>query len=55
MTHFRLAAAAGSLAVALAAGMIAGLAPAASAAPPRPVPGAPGIGDPLFPSLGNGG
>jgi hypothetical protein len=35
--------------------MVVGLAPAASAAPPRPVPGAPGIGDPLFPSLGNGG
>src|SRR6185369_11387998 len=55
MTRFRLAAAAGSLVAALTAGMVAGLAPAASAAPPRPVPGAPGIGDPLFPGLGNGG
>jgi aminopeptidase N len=54
MTRFRLAAA-GSLAAALTAGVVAGLAPPASAAPPRPVPGAPGIGDPLFPDLGNGG
>jgi aminopeptidase N len=55
MTRFRLAAAAGTLTAALTAGAIAGLAPPASAAPPRPVPGAPGIGDPLFPDLGNGG
>jgi aminopeptidase N len=55
MTRFRLAVATGSLATILTAGMVAGLAPTASAAPPRPVPGAPGIGDPLFPSLGNGG
>ncbi|HEY6749682.1 MAG TPA: M1 family metallopeptidase [Mycobacteriales bacterium] len=53
MTRFRLTVAA--LAAALTAGTIAGLAPPASAAPPRPLPGAPGIGDPLFPGLGNGG
>jgi len=53
MSRIRLTVAA--LIAALTAGVIAGLAPPASAAPPRPVPGAPGIGDPLFPGLGNGG
>jgi aminopeptidase N len=55
MTRLRLVAAAGTLTATLTAGVVAGLAPPASAAPPRPVPGAPGIGDPLFPGLGNGG
>ena len=55
MTRLRPTVAAGTLAVALATGVIAGTAPPASAAPPRPQPGAPGIGDPLFPTLGNGG
>lgn len=54
MRRFRLVvAAAGPLAAAL----VLGIAPPAAAAPhrPAPVPGAPGIGDPLFPGLGNGG
>lgn len=53
MSRFRLVVAAGSLAAALSAGLLAG--PATAAPPPAPVPGAQGIGDPLFPGLGNGG
>lgn len=52
MTRFRLAVAAASVAVALSAGVLTG---PATAAPPVPLPGAPGIGDPLYPTLGNGG
>jgi aminopeptidase N len=47
-----------AVAVALAVGVPSGAAsaaPAAKAAAPRPAPGAPGIGDRLYPTLGNGG
>ncbi len=37
------------------AGMVAGAAPGALAAPAAPSPGAQGLGDSLFPALGNGG